>query len=82
MTSQNPEKSNVARRNFLRMPGAGLVAARANAVRKRRDRIKLHRGACRGSCGVHGFGIRQAHRPPWRRCGHGLHPAQIVRAST
>ena len=28
MTSQNPEKSNVARRDFLRMPGAGLVADR------------------------------------------------------
>jgi hypothetical protein len=40
MTSKSPEKSNAARRDFLWMPGAGLVAASANAVRKRQERIK------------------------------------------
>jgi threonine dehydratase len=49
MTSQNPEKSNVVRWDFLRMPGGGLVAASAKAVRKRQDRIECvgvrHEGA-------------------------------------
>jgi hypothetical protein len=40
MTSPNPEKSNVAQWDFLRRPGGGLVAASANAVRKRQDPIK------------------------------------------
>jgi hypothetical protein len=55
MTSQSPEKSNVARRNFLRMPGAGLVAARANAVRKRRDRIKYIAVHAEGAAAFNGF---------------------------
>jgi len=40
MTSQNPEKSNAAPPDFLRMPGGGLIAASTNAVRKRQERIK------------------------------------------
>lgn len=57
MTSQSPEKSDIGRRVFLRIPRARLVAVYAKVPRERQDRIRCISGrhAERGTSMASGF---------------------------